>query len=88
MLVAFRSHAAGKPRRPFEMARRSLFGRQRGRPQWSAVPALPREHARAHRSNPSGAIAQQMRTAVGLFIFRRKPKLGNTTGMGRSRAEP
>lgn len=34
-----------------------FFGAQRGRSQLSPVQALPREHARVHRSNPSGAIA-------------------------------
>jgi hypothetical protein len=68
----------GQPRLPLELARRSVSGAQRGRPRRSAIEALPREHTRVERANPSGANAQLMRTALGLFIFRREPKLGNT----------
>jgi hypothetical protein len=67
----------GQPRLPLELARRSVSGAQRGRPRRSAIEALPREHTRVERANPSGANAQLMRTALGLFIFRREPKLGN-----------
>lgn len=65
-------HAAGQPHRPSELTPRSVSGGQRRRPHWSAIEATPREHAQVNRSNQSGAIAQQMRTAVSLFIFRRE----------------
>lgn len=80
-LVAFRSYAVGKPRRPFELTRRSVFGAQRSRWQWSAVAAVPRERARVHAPTRRAPIAQHAH-------YRRPVHFSTETEARQQRASP